>query len=114
MQKEAPLCFELKIEYIGDEPSITIWHGDPIGGVELMNQDGTAILPFVAGDSRSASELEKGKEYSIEVFTGAVEYELFGGFAPGNYIAEASVAFKFGKNAAEELVCVLDLPFAVT
>ena len=33
IQKEDPFNFELQLEYIGEEPSVTIWRSESIGGI---------------------------------------------------------------------------------
>lgn len=113
MKKEAPLYFELWIEYIGKDSSVTIWHREAIGGVEMLYNTGESVLPLVIGDSLGSMELQKGESFLVCTWTGASEYEFLGGFPRGNYIAEACVDFDFGENGEESVCCFLDLPFTI-
>lgn len=113
MQEEAPLHFELWLEYIGEEPSVTIWHCASIGGVEMLDSNGEPMLPLVIGDTLCSTELERGKSCLVTVWTGACEYDEWGGFPEGDYIARAFVDFSFGGGEEENVRCVLDLPFTI-
>ena len=57
MEKESPLHFTLQLEYIGEEPSVTIWRNEAIGGIEMMHANGESVLPLVIGDTLGRTEL---------------------------------------------------------
>lgn len=113
MEKEAPLHFELLLEYIGEEPSVTIWHRMSIGAIEFLHANRESVLPIVVGDVLASSVLEKGEVCTVSVSTGAREYEVLGGLSRGDYIAFAFVDFEYGPDAEEHVFCTLELPFAI-
>lgn len=115
MQKDAPLHFELQLEYIGRDASVTVWHSIPIGGFQLLDQDHKFLYyPQAFLDSLCETELEKGEVYTVCTWTGTDEYEFLGGFFCGDYIAEALVEFSYLENGTEEDVCCsLELPFKI-
>ena len=67
IQKEDPFNFELQREYIGEEPSVTIWRSESIGGIEMLYANRESVLPLVIGDTRGSTELKKGEKYYFEV-----------------------------------------------
>ena len=113
IQKEDPFNFELQLEYIGEEPSVTIWRSESIGGIEMLYANRESVLPLVIGDTRGSTELKKGEVYTIYTWTGSSEYEHVGGFSCGNYIAFACVDFGYGEDGEESVRCVLEMPFVI-
>ena len=113
MEKESPLHFTLQLEYIGEEPSVTIWRNEAIGGIEMMHANGESVLPLVIGDTLGSTELKKGEVYTITVWTGESEYDYLGGFSPGDYIAAAHVSFSLDYDLEKDVLCFIDLPFVI-
>lgn len=124
LNPEAPLDFEVRVEYRGQQEEIHIAYGATLGYVWLCNDEGADILE--AYSVTHPDYLKHGtlrpEEPFVKSFTGESAYKLLGGLPAGKYVAKTHVSFDVveeelsGAGPAdpkESIELNLELPFEI-
>lgn len=114
LDPEAPLSFETRIEYLGDEEAVTVSHDTRFSLVELYAAGADEPLMNVFWSLLLLrSELYPG-EPVVELETGAPEYRM-PGLPAGDYVARAYVEFtvELDDGGEQPMEFCLELPFTI-
>lgn len=95
LDPEAPLDFEVRVDYLGQEGEVPIFYGADLGYIALYNEEGIDILedyglcfPLYA----QYGTLGPDKPF-VQSFTGDQAYALLGELSAGSYVAKTRVSF---------------------
>lgn len=112
MDKEAPLHFEIKVEYLGDEPEVKIFHSSSLYSVILETEEREALLDTVMHQELGSTVLKKNEPF-IATYTGKAEYDYLGSIPKGSYQARAAVEFYLDEGLKDKIRCSQIIPFTV-
>ena len=59
--------FTLQLEYIGDEEEVTVFHGDPLGQIDIHTEDGRCVFGGFINEVLIRTTLKKGEPYQVEL-----------------------------------------------
>lgn len=104
MDPEAPLDFEVRIDYLGQEKEVQIYYGTELGYVWLYNNEGADILEdenITFPSVGIIGTLRPGEPF-VELFTGETAYALLEGIPVGSYTAKTHVSFDVVQEGTSE------------
>ncbi len=125
-------CFLLQLEYIGEEPEITVFHSKPLGCIGIDTEEGKTVIDYMRESMETRTVLKKGEPYLVKMngeelslHLEAMElsqiedegYDLSviedGKLKAGNYQVTGDIEFALEENAAEHAEYKVILDFQV-
>lgn len=106
-----PFSYLLEVDYVGQEASVEIGHGDPLGIITILNSAGEMMLPIGRTDELHISTFKPELPFTV-TWDGTLERKYLGPLEPGEYTVISWVNFDLC-DSGEEVESYLKLPLTI-